>query len=54
MRASVNESFKAPNIQQTNPARRQVFATGVSDPYLFEVTNIFTDGSTGRTVFREK
>jgi iron complex outermembrane receptor protein len=53
MRASVNESFKAPNILQTNPARRQVFATGVSDPYRFEVTNIFTDGSTGRTVFRE-
>ncbi len=53
IRASVNESFKAPNILQTNPARRQVFATGVSDPYRFEVTNIFTDGSTGRTVFRE-
>lgn len=53
MRASVNESFKAPNILQTNPARRQVFTTGISDPYRFEVTNIFTDGSTGRTVFRE-
>lgn len=53
MRASVNESFKAPNILQTNPARRQVFVSGISDPYRFEVTNIFTDGSTGRTVFRE-
>ncbi|MBL9189581.1 MAG: TonB-dependent receptor [Opitutaceae bacterium] len=53
MRASVNESFKAPNILQTNPARRQVFASAISDPYRFEVTNIFTDGSTGRTVFRE-
>ncbi|MES2693206.1 MAG: TonB-dependent receptor, partial [Verrucomicrobiota bacterium] len=52
LRASYNESFKAPNILQTNPARRQVFATGISDPYRFEVTNIFTDGSTGRTVFR--
>lgn len=52
LRASVNESFKAPNILQTNPARRQVFSTGISDPYRFEVTNIFTDGSTGRTVFR--
>ena len=53
MRASVNESFKAPNILQTNPARRQVFVSAISDPYRFEVTNIFTDGSTGRTVFRE-
>ena len=53
IRGSVNESFKAPNILQTNPARRQVFASGISDPYRFEVTNIFTDGSTGRTVFRE-
>jgi hypothetical protein len=53
LRASVNESFKAPNILQTNPARRQVFVSDISDPYRFEVTNIFTDGSTGRTVFRE-
>jgi iron complex outermembrane recepter protein len=53
IRGSVNESFKAPNIVQTNTPRRQVFATGITDPYRFEVTGLLTDGSTGRTVFRQ-
>lgn len=52
-RASVNESFKAPNVVQVGSPRRQVFASAISDPYRFEVTGLIGDGSTGRTVFRQ-
>lgn len=53
IRASANESFKAPNLVQVGIPRRQVFASAISDPYRFEVTGALGDGSTGRTVFRE-
>ncbi|MDP3068912.1 MAG: TonB-dependent receptor [Opitutaceae bacterium] len=51
-RASANESFKAPNLVQTNLPRRQVIASGITDVYRSTVTGLGLDGSTGRTVFR--
>lgn len=53
VRASYNESFRAPNLVQTNTSPLQRSVTGVSDPYRFEVTALITDGSTNRTVFRQ-
>ncbi len=53
VRASYNESFRAPNLVQTNPQPLQRSVTGVSDPYRSEVTGLITDGSTNRTVFRQ-
>ena len=53
VRASYNESFRAPNLVQTNTSPLQRAAQGVSDPYRFEVTGLITDGSTSRTVFRQ-
>jgi iron complex outermembrane receptor protein len=52
-RGSYNESFRAPNLVQTNTSPLQRSVTGVSDPYRFEVTSLITDGSTNRTVFRQ-
>ena len=51
-RGSVAESFRAPNLVQTNitPLRRQI---GAADPYRAEVTGLTTDGSVQRTVFRQ-
>ncbi|MFM9078646.1 MAG: TonB-dependent receptor domain-containing protein, partial [Opitutaceae bacterium] len=51
-RGSVAESFRAPNLVQTNitPLRRQI---GAADPYRSEVTALPTDGSVQRTVFRQ-
>ncbi len=53
VRASFNESFRAPNLVQTNTSPLQRSVTGVSDPYRFEVTSLITDGPTNRTVFRQ-
>jgi len=52
LRGSVAESFRAPNLVQTNitPLRRQI---GAADPYRSEVTGLPSDGSTQRTVFRQ-
>lgn len=52
LRGSVAESFRAPNLVQTNitPLRRQISA---DDPYRFDVTGIATDGTAQRTVFRQ-
>ncbi|MCM2274476.1 MAG: TonB-dependent receptor [Candidatus Didemnitutus sp.] len=52
-RASYNESFRAPNLVQTNTSPLQRSVSGVSDPYRFTVTNVITDGSVSRTVFRQ-
>lgn len=52
-RASYNESFRAPNLVQTNTQPLQRSVSGVSDPYRFEVTGIINDGSVSRTVFRQ-
>ena len=53
VRASYNESFRAPNLVQTNTQPLQRSVSGVTDPYRFEVTNIINDGSVSRTVFRQ-
>lgn len=52
LRASVAESFRAPNLVQTNttPLRRQITA---DDPYRFDVTTLPTDSKAQRTVFRQ-
>jgi outer membrane receptor protein involved in Fe transport len=52
LRASYNESFRAPNLVQTNTQPLQRSVSGVSDPYRFTVTSDITDGSVSRTVFR--
>ncbi|MBP6865275.1 MAG: TonB-dependent receptor [Candidatus Didemnitutus sp.] len=52
-RASYNESFRAPNLVQTNTTPLQRSVTGVSDPYRYVVTNSLFDGSRTRTVFRQ-
>lgn len=51
-RASAAESFRAPNLVQTNitPLRRQI---GADDPYRFEVTALPSDGTAQRTTFRQ-
>jgi outer membrane receptor protein involved in Fe transport len=53
VRASYNESFRAPNLVQTNTSPLQRSVTGVSDPYRNDVTGLITDGATNRTVFRQ-
>jgi outer membrane receptor protein involved in Fe transport len=53
IRASYNESFRAPNLVQTNTQPLQRSVSGVSDPYRFEVTNQIGDGSVSRTVYRQ-
>ena len=52
LRSSVAESFRAPNLVQTNitPLRRQI---GADDSYRFEVTALPSDGVAQRTVFRQ-
>lgn len=52
LRGSVAESFRAPNLVQTNitPLRRQI---GASDPYRQLVTGDPIDGTSQRTVFRQ-
>jgi iron complex outermembrane receptor protein len=52
LRGSVAESFRAPNLVQTNitPLRRQISA---DDPYRFDVTGLPSDGTAQRTVFRQ-
>ena len=52
LRASAAESFRAPNLVQTNitPLRRQISA---DDPYRFDVTALPSDGTAQRTVFRQ-
>jgi iron complex outermembrane receptor protein len=52
-RGSYNESFRAPNLVQTNTSPLQRSVSDISDPYRFEVTSLITDGSTSRTVFRQ-
>lgn len=51
-RASAAESFRAPNLVQTNitPLRRQVSA---DDPYRFEVTQLPSDGPAQRSTLRQ-
>ncbi len=52
LRASAAESFRAPNLVQTNitPLRRQISA---ADPYRSEVTGLASDGTAQRVVFRQ-
>jgi iron complex outermembrane recepter protein len=52
LRGSFNESFRAPNLVQTNitPLRRNVAA---NDAYRSEVTGNVNDGSVNRRVFRQ-
>jgi iron complex outermembrane recepter protein len=52
LRGSVAESFRAPNLVQTNitPLRRQISA---DDPYRFEVTGLSSDGTAQRTSYRQ-
>lgn len=52
LRGSVAESFRAPNLVQTNttPLRRQISA---DDPYRADVTGLPSDGTAQRTVFRQ-
>lgn len=52
LRGSVAESFRAPNLVQTNvtPLRRQI---GAADPYRSSVTGDPLDGTSQRTVFRQ-
>ena len=52
LRGSMAESFRAPNLVQTNitPLRRQI---GADDPYRFEVTGLASDGTAQRTSFRQ-
>jgi len=52
LRGSMAESFRAPNLVQTNitPLRRQI---GADDPYRFEVTALPSDGTAQRTTFRQ-
>jgi len=51
-RGSLAESFRAPNLVQTNttPLRRQV---GADDGYRFDVTALPSDGIAQRTVYRQ-
>lgn len=53
LRASYNESFRAPNLVQTNTQPLQRSVSGVTDDYRSTVTGLLTDGSTARTVFRQ-
>ncbi len=52
LRASAAESFRAPNLVQTNttPLRRQI---GADDPYRLAATGLASDGIAQRTVFRQ-
>ena len=52
LRGSVAESFRAPNLVQTNitPLRRQISA---DDPYRYEVTGLSSDGTAQRTSYRQ-
>lgn len=52
LRGSVAESFRAPNLVQTNVTalRRQISA---DDPYRFDVTGLASDGTAQRTSFRQ-
>lgn len=52
LRSSVAESFRAPNLVQTNitPLRRQISA---DDPYRAEVTGLASDGTAQRTSYRQ-
>lgn len=52
-RASYNESFRAPNLVQTNTTPLQRSVTSISDPYRYDVTGSIFDGSRTRTVFRQ-
>jgi len=52
-RGSYNESFRAPNLVQTNTSVLQRSVSGVTDVYRSTVTQQITDGSTSRTVFRQ-
>lgn len=52
VRSSFNESFRAPNLVQTNvtPLRRNIVA---NDPYRSDVTGLASDGSVRRRVYRQ-
>ncbi len=52
-RGSISQSFRAPNLVQTNVSPLQRSVSGISDPYRSEVTGLLIDGSTSRTVFRQ-
>ncbi|MGH7955780.1 MAG: TonB-dependent receptor domain-containing protein, partial [Opitutaceae bacterium] len=53
IRGSYNESFRAPNLVQTNISPLQRSVSGVTDSYRSTVTQQITDGSSSRTVFRQ-
>ena len=52
LRGSIAESFRAPNLVQTNltALRRQISA---DDPYRLDVTGLASDGTAQRTTFRQ-
>lgn len=52
LRSSVSQSFRAPNLVQTNvtPLKRQISA---DDPYRYTVTALTADGTTQRTSYRQ-
>ncbi len=52
LRGSIAESFRAPNLVQTNitPLRRQISA---DDPYRQQVTGLASDGTAQRTSYRQ-
>jgi outer membrane receptor protein involved in Fe transport len=52
-RATVNSSFRAPNLVQINTAPLQRAVTGIDDPYRAEVTGLNVDSNGNRTVFRQ-
>ncbi|MCX6952218.1 MAG: TonB-dependent receptor [Verrucomicrobia bacterium] len=52
VRASIAESFRAPNLPQTNiTALRRQFSA--DDPYRFDVTGLSSDGTVQRTSYRQ-
>ena len=52
-RGSANQSFRAPNLVQTNTQPLQRAVSGVSDDYRSTVTNLAVDSNATRTVYRQ-
>ena len=52
LRASYNESFRAPNLVQTDTTPLTRVLSGITDYYRYAVTNVASDSSRTRTVIR--
>lgn len=52
VRTSYNESFRAPNLVQTDTTPLQRNVSGITDYYRYDVTGVSTDSSRTRRVFR--